>query len=273
MIYEIHGRTEQGPVRARNEDHLLIGRAIQNAGATGRVLDTDDAALAGFGLPLAVADGMGGMGGGATASRLALEALAAALDEIDRDPNAASERAASLAAAMHRANAAVRRAQADDRQLASMGTTLSGVVLTATGYWVFHAGDSRVLRIRNGFLKLETRDDNLSEQLCRAGVPADQAAAAPQAEALVNWIGMDGLKPAIHAGSPLAPGDHLLICSDGLHGVVKEEALIAAVADPDQPLGPLVDRLIAEAIAADSQDNISLIVLRVHEGGSPPSEP
>lgn len=265
MIFEIFGRTETGPVRERNEDHLLLGGWIRNRGWMGLTLADDDEHIAHGGLLLAVADGMGGAAGGQIASRLALESLDQALTRTTPPTGSAAIVAEDLTAAMQQVNNAVRDRQSEDPGLTTMGTTLSALLFTASRYWVLHAGDSRVLRIRNRFLRPLTRDDNLAERLIAQGIDAATAAANPEADALTNWIGAEQMRPAVTAGSAAEAGDCLLLCSDGLYGFVSEDTIVAAFADPQRPLRQSVDALVDGAIAAGSTDNISLIAIRISD--------
>ncbi len=272
MIYHIAARTETGPSRERNEDHLVIDRWIKNRGWLGLTLAADDELITRGGVLLAVADGMGGAAGGQLASRIALESLTAALGRTLPPGGSADIVADDLAAAMLQANAAVRKAQADDPRFTAMGTTLSGILLTPSGYWVLHAGDSRVLRVRNGFLRPLTHDDNLAERLIAQGVDAESAAANPEATSLTNWIGAEAMRPFVTAGDVFEPGDQLIICSDGLHGFIDEDAILAAVGDrPDLVIAD-VETLVDRAIAAGSTDNVSVIIIRIQDTQEPSPE-
>lgn len=272
MIYQIAARTEQGPVRERNEDHIQIGAWIKNRGWLSLALSADDEQIVSSGLLLAVADGMGGYAGGQTASRLALEALGTALSRTTPAGDASAIVAEDLSAALRQANAAVLDARDQDPQLAAMGTTLSAVLLTANGYWLLHAGDSRILRIRNRFVRPLTRDDNLAERLIAQGLDAETAAANPDAASLTNWIGYEQMRPTVIRGDATEHGDQLILCSDGLYGFVPEDAIVAALDDPTRPLQDGVDSLAEQAIAAGSTDNISLIVIRVDDPIAAPEE-
>lgn len=262
MIYEIYGRTETGPVRPHNEDHILVGRYLKNRGGLGLSLADDDECLAGGGLALAVADGMGGLAGGALASRTALLTLDAALGARQREDTSPVS-APDVENAVHRAHEAVRAARGQiDGPDTRIGTTLSGVLLTGSGYWVFHAGDSRVLRVRNGFLRPLTVDDTLAERLYRLGVDAATAQATRDSEALVNWVGTDDFECKVEAGPALETGDLLVVCSDGLHAFVSAKELGRTLSAPEKTVRQLTDMLVELALASGSDDNVSLVLLR-----------
>jgi len=271
VIYEICGHTEAGPVRERNEDHILIGSWIRNRGWLCLALSAADEQIDRAGLLLAVADGIGGLAGGATASRIALDALVTSLLRTTPATGSAAIQAADLEAAMQQVNAAVHEAQATHAEDAAMGTTLSAVLLTAADHWVLHVGDSRVLRIRNGFVKVLTRDDTLAEQLYQAGMDKTIADANPDGGTLVNWIGSTRMQANIRTVPALEAGDQLVICSDGLHGFLSEDAIVASLQDPCRPLRDAIAAMIDAALAAGSTDNVSLLVLRVSDEGSAPT--
>lgn len=265
MIYHIAARTEQGPIRERNEDHIAIGGWIKNRGWLSLTVSADDEQIVSSGLLLAVADGMGGYAGGQTASRLALEALGTSLSRATPAEDSAAIVAEDLSAALRQANAAVLDASDQAPKLAAMGTTLSAVLLTGNAYWLLHAGDSRILRIRNRFVRPLTRDDNLAERLIAQGLDAESAAANPEAASLTNWIGYEEMRPIVTRGDAPEHGDQLILCSDGLYGFVPEDAMVDALNDPTRSLQDSVDSLVEQAIAAGSTDNISLIVIRVDD--------
>jgi protein phosphatase len=136
---------------------------------------------------------------------------------------------------------------------------------------VLHVGDSRVLRIRNGFVKVLTRDDTLAEQLYQAGMDKTIADANPDGGTLVNWIGSARMQANIRTVPALEAGDQLVICSDGLHGFLSEDAIVASLQDPCRPLRDAIAAMIDAALAAGSTDNVSLLVLRVSDEGSAPT--
>lgn len=262
MDCEIAGCTAQGPVRERNEDHLLIGEWLRNSGWLGLALPIDDELIQRRGLLLAVADGMGGEAGGQVASRLALTGLAAALARTTPPGGAGTISGGDLIAALHQVNADIRTRQTAQPELASMGSTLSAVLLTGTGYWLLHAGDSRVLRVRNGFVRRLTRDDTFAERLIDQLIDAETALSHPDAALLTNWLGSDSFQPGVQPGPAVEPGDCLLIASDGLHAFLSEDALAAAIVEPGPRVTEMARHLVDAAIAAGSSDNVSAIVIR-----------
>lgn len=256
MRLDIYGRTETGPVRASNEDHLLLAGIIRDRGSLGLRLTLDDELVTGPGLLLALADGIGGAAGGATASRLALANLDRAFNGSARPLR---ER---LVAAAEAANAALLDAARAQPELAGMGCTLAGVALSAGGYVVFHAGDSRVYRFRDGVLKALTLDDTLAGLAVRAGrLTVAGAARHPRRHVLTNFAGSPEFTLSVEDGQIPEAGDVVMLCSDGLHDLVPPEELEAVFEDAGRDVERLGDRLVAAAIDHGGHDNVSVLLL------------
>lgn len=201
----------------------------------------------------AVCDGMGGAQAGEVASGLAAETLAAAV--ADGRP---------LLAAAEQANAAVFQRANDDIEHAGMGTTLTAVVLAGdTGLFV-HIGDSRAYLLRGGALEQLSEDHSLVGEMVRDGrLSEEEAASHPHRSILSRALGTEPLARIDEFEVDLRTGDVLLLCSDGLSGVVPAEAISKALgrADPDDAAG----KLIAEARKHGGPDNITAVVLRLDE--------
>ena len=201
----------------------------------------------------AVCDGMGGALAGEVASGLAAGTLAAAV--------AAGQ---PLLAAAEQANAAVfQRSQADSDH-SGMGTTLTAVVLEGdTGHFV-HIGDSRAYLLRDGALEQLSDDHSLVGEMVRDGRLSEaEAASHPHRSVLSRALGTESQARIDEFEVDLRAGDVLLLCSDGLSGVVSAEAIAKALgrAAPDDAAA----RLIAEARKNGGPDNITAVVLRLDE--------
>ena len=261
--YEVFGRSECGPVRAANEDHILLGRFIKNRGGLGMQLARDDDFLERYGMLFAVADGVGGSRGGHTASCMALETFQAQYYGATRDTRSLEAVGDALRDAGTRANTTLLQLAANRPDLAGLGCTLAGVCLTPDGYWVFHAGDSRVYRYRNGALKQLTEDDSLTGIAVAAGYMTHRDAEQSEARnAITNCVGSGSFRLTLRREPALQPGDWTIICSDGLHGAVKYdecEAIISASPSAKQAGMKLVD----EAIERGGHDNVSVITVLV----------
>jgi protein phosphatase len=206
---------------------------------------------------LFVADGMGGHRGGEVASRLAVEAVGETFGEREDPP----ERL--LDAAFQAANARIFATSMDDMELAGMGTTGVGILLTGEAQgWVAHVGDSRAYRMRGGVLEQLTRDHSVVGELMRRGqLTAEEARVHPQANEILRALGtQDGVEVEIKHVD-VAPGDRFMLCSDGLSGMLPEARIaeVLGTADPEAAVLQLVDR----ANEAGGTDNITVQIALV----------
>lgn len=213
-------------------------RENQDAAATGRRL-------------LVVADGVGGTAGGAVAAALAVAAVSTAEDDL----------AAGFAAANTRLAGAV----AADPQLAGMATTLTAVALAGSRLTVAHVGDSRAYLFRDGRLRQLTHDQTLVQSLVDARfIDLEQARAHPLRSVVLGALhGRDDDLAHIQvAQHDVRPGDRILLCSDGLSGVVAAEVLARVLAEEPVPTAAAT-RLVRDALAAGTHDNVTAVVADV----------
>jgi PPM family protein phosphatase len=211
-----------------------------------------------------VADGMGGAAAGEVASRMAVDTIAAALngDAAGVDATDGHARTAQLGAAIRAANLAImQRSQADDAH-AGMGTTVVGVWVGANMVSVAHVGDSRAyLASASGFASL-TSDHSLVEAQVQAGlIDRAQSLTSRHQNVLLRALGRDANVEVDLAEVPVASGDRLLLCSDGLTRMVPDEQLSAALdrfrGDPQSAC----DFLVAAANNNGGPDNITVLVV------------
>jgi len=227
--------TDVGRVRDGNEDAYLV----------------DDA----MGL-VAVADGMGGHRAGEVASATALEALRAAISS-----------GRPLRESIEDANTAVFTKSLTDTSLRGMGTTLTAGTLVAGGtVLVGHVGDSRAYLLHDGELRQVTVDHSLVEELVREGrLTVDEAAVHPQRSIITRALGVDATVEVDVYAVELAPGDRLLLCSDGLTGMLQPDDIAATLRREDDPRRAAT-QLIDAANVAGGEDNITVVVVAVTDG-------
>jgi protein phosphatase len=224
--------TDIGRVRERNEDSYLVEPPLY-----------------------AVADGMGGARGGAVASSLALDTV----EELFRGGKA------SLAEMIRSANRAVFERSISDRKVSGMGTTLTATTVDEHGAHLGHVGDSRAYLLRAGALRQLTDDHTLVNRMVKAGeITPQEAGTHPHRNVLTRSIGTEPEVVVDENDVPLIDGDRLLLCSDGLTGMVTEpqiQAILETTPDPQEAS----DRLIKAANRAGGIDNITVVVLDIHE--------
>jgi len=203
----------------------------------------------GDGAVLAVlANGMGGHVGGATASRLAVGGFAMAV-----------ESGRSLAEALDLANQAIGTAAARDPKLESMGATLVGVVVgTAEVRWI-SVGDSPLFLVSGGRVDRLNADHSMVPQIealvARGIITADEAAQHPGRHTLREAVMGHPLTLIDEGRRPLARGDRLLVCSDGI--LTLDQADL--VREVNEPVQRLIDAVLA--VGEPRQDNVTIIKL------------
>jgi len=202
---------------------------------------------------IAVADGMGGAVGGEVASRIAIEAAMA------EPADAAIEPADRVRAG----NDAVLAAIEEDYTLSGMGTTLTlGLFLPAGLLRIAHIGDSRLYLLRNGVLEQLTKDHTLVAELVAMGqITPEEAETHPRRNLVTKVIGT----PEISVDEfdiDLKPGDRVVICSDGLNAMVRDDAIAKILTDSWAP-SDAAWSLIEAANAAGGADNTTVAVVDV----------
>lgn len=226
---------------------------------TGAVRETNqDAAYAGARL-LAVADGFGERGAGA--STAAIEAL----KPVARGAVPAAELLNILHDAAEQAARAVRDAVAGSGAPAESGTTLTAMVWTGSQLGLVHIGDSRAYLLRGGELFRITHDHSLVQSMIDDGsLTEEEAFSHPQRALLLKVLagsGPYGSGPDLDVRDA-RPGDRYLLCSDGLSAVVDGTELARVLAAADGP-GTAVRELLALAGAAGAPDNVACAVADV----------
>jgi protein phosphatase len=221
-----------------------------------------------------VADGMGGHVAGEIASRVAVEAISAFIEETaGADKNRTwpfpfeptlSLEANRLKAAFRLANRRIAAAIADSHDLRGMATTASAILIGRTLACVAHVGDSRVYVFREGALHQITHDHSWVEEQVRAGTMTPSAAREHPWRNVVTRALSGGDDPEVDVAevSPRA-GERYLLCSDGLFSVVPDQAIGQVLGDAKLSLEQVCERLIEAANAAGGPDNITTLVLQV----------
>jgi len=256
--------TERGG-RSRNEDNYLVCRGSQVRYRKGDAEEVKEAETCG--VLIAVADGMGGHRDGDLASTAAVQAMSrlAAREPGSEDPeNVLRDHVLTC----HRR---LRRKAAEHGPV-RMGTTLTSAwVLDSELLWA-HVGDSRLYFWRDGQLRCLTRDHTRGEFARRDGrtLGPDAGYLAQNFVYGSRGIGDDDkirIDPGLDTGRMrLVVGDRFLLCSDGLCGFVSDDRINDVLVERHNPQAAAT-ALMERAIAAGSDDNISVLIGRVDEVG------
>jgi protein phosphatase len=221
-----------------------------------------------------VADGMGGHVAGEVASRVAVEAIEAFIQETagaDKnrtwpfpfDPTVSLE-ANRLRAAFRLANRKIASAIADSQDLRGMATTASAVLLGPQGASVAHVGDSRVYVLRSGKLDQLTHDHSWVEEQVRAGTLSPTAARQHPWRNVVTRALSGGEDPEVDVTEVIPrPGERYLLCSDGLFTVLSDARIAELLGDMKASLDAIAGALVAAANDAGGPDNITALILQI----------
>jgi serine/threonine protein phosphatase PrpC len=211
------------------------------------------------GVPMVVvADGMGDGEGSAVAGRTAVDTFVAEVRAYEDDLNQRTLRAAVAEAQ--------RRVRAAGERLAELtGCTLTAL-LAGDGVgagWIVQIGDSRAYRLRGRLLELLTVDHTAAWLGAIYGwYPGDSAAAAAARYHLHRYIGHPDQPEPDVLGISLHPGDVYCVCTDGLAEDVPYQRMTQVLGGGGDPRA-MVDRLLADALAAGGRDNATVVVIRV----------
>jgi protein phosphatase len=239
---------------AREEgDAVLISHAGRSTHPGHRRSRNEDASLVGTSV-FCVADGMGGHADGNVAAAIAVEELA----RVD-GPN---PQRSHVLGAIREADTRITEAATD--LATGMGTTITGVVVpgTASGQLlVFNVGDSRVYRLRAGQLLQLTTDHSVVQELIDDGAltPAD-AAVHPERNVITRSLGSGGPLDIDWWMLDVAPGDRILVASDGLSKEVDDDAIATALGNATGPQ-EIADALVAAALDGGGRDNVTVVVV------------
>jgi serine/threonine protein phosphatase PrpC len=206
-----------------------------------------------------IADGMGGYEGGQEASRLAVEAVRHIYDH-SFGPTPQD----TLFHAFQSAHQVIQRYADEHPQFYGMGTTCTALAIVDRRLHFAHVGDSRLYHIRAGSISRLTRDHSYVGRLVESGaVRSEDAESHPQRHILTAALGC-GREVAPHFPDqpfPLQDGDTLVLCTDGLWGLVSDPEL-ARVGQANSPTEACL-RLVGMALERGGPDNITVLILRV----------
>jgi protein phosphatase len=246
MRYQVNTahRTDTGRERQENQDAI--------------VYISDE--LSGIRL-LVIADGLGGTACGQIASQLAVQTIRQSFFNQSGSNLTINER---LDISICEANHLILQRANHDRHCRGMGSTCAVLALSDEFAHVAHAGDSRVYLIRDGRIKLLTRDHSRAQRMLDDGlITEEEAAVHPDRNWLDRALGLrEEIKPDILPGPiRLCEKDTFLVCTDGLTSLVRDEEIFRIV--QNAPVTHACDALVALANERGGHDNITVAVVRI----------
>lgn len=221
-----------------------------------------------------VADGMGGHAAGEVASSMSIEAIVEFVEKHAADSSLTwpfgfdsrlSPEANALINGIRLANTRLYSLQQEKAELSGMGTTVAALRIDGQNATMAHVGDSRVYRIRGGQLEQLTSDHSwVNEQLLKNIITAEEARTHRYKNVITRALGNRLDLEVDTRVEPIEIGDHFLLCSDGLSGMVEDWELREVVVDLHPgDLRAAANKLVALANEAGGQDNISVVLVRI----------
>lgn len=252
MTLEIRSATDLGMKRSQNED------------SHGCWVSDDSAERERRGVLMVVADGMGGSQAGEVASRLAVQTVIRVFRE-----GSGADPLDDLYRAVESANQVVHHESVSHPGMSGMGTTCIAVAVRGRDVYLAHVGDSRAYLASDGKFRQLSQDHSLVAQLVRDGqLTPEQARSDPRRNVVTRSVGVSASVEvdAQRFDALLRDGDTLLMCTDGLHGLVSDAELLEIAGGPDLEDG--CRRAIALANERGGHDNITVILARMLPSGA-----
>ncbi len=242
-LWLVASASDVGRVRTQNEDSFAVLDSRYLGGA--------------YDLAMIVADGMGGRNAGEIASKSAVEAVTQAILN-----NAGAVDAPSLLRfAVETAHIAIQQRAEQNPLYEGMGTTLVVALVRGKQLWVAHVGDSRAYILRDDELVALTEDHTfVAEQVRAGGMSLEQARHSRFRHMLTRAVGTNADYTPDVCAIALQPGDAILLCTDGLTGMVSEQEIAHLLrryrSRPERACQSLIDA----ANASGGQDNITVVL-------------
>ncbi len=263
----LFGRTDVGRIREHNEDNFLVADLSQNA--RGLMENIRTHTVGPHGTLFAVCDGMGGAAAGEVASKLAVDIIYEQM-QAGGPPRHRDELARRLVRAVEVAGLRIFAEAKLDRNRRGMGTTATAATLMDDHLFLAQVGDSRGYVLRGDKLDLVTRDQSLVNQLIEAGqLTEEEAENFEHSNIILQALGTADSVQVDLTVVKVRHGDTLLLCSDGLSGMVRAEEMRQALLAHPEPID-VCKVLTDKANEAGGHDNITVIVAKF-EGGPLPS--
>lgn len=207
-----------------------------------------------------LADGMGGYNGGEVASKLAISStLSYIQSNFDETPKEKENILNLVKSAIQYANMVVYEKANENKELEGMGTTLDVCLIYGNKAYIGHVGDSRIYRIRKDFIRKLTHDHSYVEKLVKDGtITREEAAHHPKKNMLMKALGCTAFVDPDVTIKGFIKDDTILMCSDGLTNMVKEDEILQIVKKDYQIAA---ENLINKANENGGYDNITAIVI------------
>lgn len=249
---QYYGLTDLGLVREENQDNFRI------------------VPLRGGALLAVVCDGMGGARGGSVAATIAVDVFSSKVRMLYDEQLGVGEKEPTdpqliFRSALYFSNLSVFRQGQSNPMLRGMGTTIAAALVERDTAHLLHVGDSRIYSLYRGALTRLSHDHSYVQELIDRGeITEEQARCHPQRNLVTRALGVQSDVVGEYSRRRLKPGELLLLCSDGLHGMLDDGAIAACLGQYDTPQTQ-VPALIREANGRGGSDNITAVVIGMDE--------
>lgn len=268
VTISVFAKTDLGRTRDHNEDCFLV--ADLSARVASLQPQVRDHAVGEKGTLLMVADGMGGAAAGEVASAMATETvydhmIASWCEDGENTPQQFAYR---LREAVEHANANIHDYARQHPELRGMGTTTTAVGILEDHLYLTQVGDSRAYLVRKGEAIQLTKDQSLMQRLVDAGeLTEEEAEKSERRNIILQALGPEAKVRVDLTHQEIRRGDTIVLCSDGLSGLVKREEIAQIVSQEDKDLVAICGELIDLANERGGPDNITVIVARLGGNG------
>lgn len=273
VVVHVFGRTDVGRVRDHNEDSFLVADLTSDNASLQPEVRTH--LLGSQGSLFMVADGLGGAAAGEVASELAILTVHA---ELRAQWGAAKERnaetfARALKSAAESANSKIFAYAVEHPESRGLGTTATIAGLLGDTLYLAQVGDSRGYLVRNGVALQITKDQSLMQRLIEAGeLTPEEAERSERRNIILQALGPEPSVKIDLTFQKVRRGDTLVLCTDGLSGLVRKEEIAEVLAESNDDLLMACRELIDRANENGGPDNITVIVARFDGDGLLPPE-
>lgn len=260
--------TDVGRVRKNNEDNFILNKDLSKSDWFLPDKDAQPIELGPFGCLLAVADGMGGLNAGEVASDIAITTVKTLFSTTNLNKIVNSDRSIEkfMRKCVVSADEAIKNRVASDSSTSGMGTTLILAWIFGTKAYIVWCGDSRGYIFNPvGGLRRITKDHSYVQQLVDDGkLSPDLAFDHPDSNIITRCLGdfKGSAKPDFNS-IDLEVGDHILICSDGLCGLCRDDEIEQVFRQYYGNMEMCKNELICHAMEAGGYDNCTLALCEI----------
>ena len=222
-----------------------------------------------------VADGMGGHAAGEVASRVAVDAIAEFVELTGGNQeitwpfgldDTISYEGNRLKTAVRHANTRVIEATRESAEYEGMATTVAAVLVDGDIANLAHVGDSRIYLWNGEGIEQLTRDHSwVNEQIENGAISPEQARSHPLRNVVTRALGGRADLVVDIQSRRMAPGDMLLLCSDGLTTMIPDDGIARILRESDGDVARATTALVSEANERGGEDNITVVLLKFEE--------